>query len=69
MPNLCTLLGLIDSGVEATCYVITVGVTVIKCDRVRIFSLGHDALSNMSVVWRTGREIWRVNGGVHTIIL
>ena len=59
MHNLCILVGFIDSGAVKTIrYDAAVGIAVTKFHRVRICSVGHDALSKMLIEGRKGREIF-----------
>ena len=53
------LVGFKDGGVETIGYVAAVGITTAQFDRVRICSVGHDALSKMLVEGRNGVVIFR----------
>ena len=55
------LVGFIDCGgvVETVCYVAAVGIAVAEFDRVRICTVGHDALAKMVVEGRKGTAICR----------
>jgi len=53
------LAGFKDGGVETIGYVAAVGITIAQFDRVRICSVGPDALSKMLVEGRNGVVIFR----------
>ena len=57
------LVGLIDGGIEASCYVAGVNIAIAEFNQVCICSRGHGARSKILVVYRNSREIGSVNGG------
>ena len=59
MHDLCMLVGFIDGGAETIGYAAAVDIVVAEFDRVRICSVGHDALSKMLVEGRNGAIIFR----------
>ena len=54
MHDLCILVGGVDGGVVAPCYIVAVGTVVAECGRLCMYRLGHDVLSDMLVECRNG---------------